>query len=159
MPQELEPNHAPRRYSLAHLTALSLSPPELIDIASKAGYQDVSLRLLPAAPGGIAYCLMDNAAMLKDTLAAIDGTGVKVFDLEIVRLAPAFNAQDYVRFFETGARLGAQAVLVGGDDEDKKRCADSFAALCEVAAPFGLSAQIEFMPWTAVPNLRDARQL
>lgn len=159
MSQRLNPNHAPRRYSLAHLTALSLSPPELIDVASKAGYQDVSLRLLPAAPGGMAYRLMDDSAMFKATLTAIEATGVKVFDLEIVRLGPEFDAKDYVRFFEAGARLGAQAVLVGGDDEDRSRRADSFASLCEAAAPFGLSAQIEFMPWTAVASLRDAKQL
>lgn len=151
--------HPARRYSLAHLTALTLTPSQLIDVAAKAGYQDVSLRLLPASPGGITYPLMDDAPAMKETLAAMKGSGIKVFDLEIIRLTAQFDPRDYRRYFEAGAELGAQALLVGCDDKDPIRRADSFAALCEAVEPFGLSANIEFMPWTAVANVRAAKQL
>ncbi|MBN3846001.1 MULTISPECIES: sugar phosphate isomerase/epimerase [Burkholderiaceae] len=143
-------------FSLAHLTALSLTPPELVSVAAQAGYDEVSFRLLPATPGGPAYSLMTDAAMLKDTLARMADTGVRVFDLEIIRLGERFDARDYLHFFETGAKLGARAVLVGCDDSDPVRRAQAFAALCELSAPFGLTANIEFMPWTAVKRLRDA---
>src|SRR5208282_897659 len=33
-------------YSLAHLTAITLSPPELVGIAARTGYQKVGLRLI-----------------------------------------------------------------------------------------------------------------
>ena len=46
-------------------------------------------------------------------------------------------------------------MLVAGDDRDEARLAQSFAALCEAARPFGMAADIEFMPWTAVPNLEQ----
>ncbi|RKP53319.1 sugar phosphate isomerase/epimerase family protein [Pararobbsia silviterrae] len=146
-------------FSLAHLTALSQTPPELVSVAAQAGYDDVSFRLLPAAPGGIAYSLMTDAAMLDDTLARLRDTGVRVFDLEIVRINDTFDPRAYLSFFEVGAKLGARAVLVGCDDRDPVRRADAYATLCELAKPFGLSADIEFMPWTAVKNLRSAVQL
>jgi sugar phosphate isomerase/epimerase len=93
---------------------------------------------------------------LRETLARVRGTGVGVFDLEIVRLGEHFDASPLLSFFEVGAKLGARAILVAGDDRDEARLGQSFAALCDAARPFGLTANIEFMPWTAVPHLRSA---
>ena len=50
-------------------------------------------------------------------------------------------------------------MLVAGDDPDEARLTASFAALCEASAPFGLSADIEFMPWTKVPDARTASRI
>lgn len=149
----------PTVYSLAHLTALGLPPPQLIGVAARTGYQKVGLRLAPAAPGGMAYPLMHDARLLAETLACAKDLGVGVFDLEIVRVGPNFSAADHLPFFEVGAKLGAKAMLVAGDDEDEARLTASFAALCEAAAPFGLSADLEFMPWTKVPDARTALRI
>ena len=146
-------------YSLAHLTALSLPPPQLITLAARTGYDKVGLRLLPAAPGATAYPLMRDAGALADTLARSADTGIGVFDLELVRIGAGFEPDDYLAFFEVGAKLGAKAVLVAGDDADETRLASSFAALCEAAAPFGLSADLEFMPWTKVADARTALRI
>ncbi len=146
-------------YSLAHLTALALPPAELVAVAARTGYQHVGLRLAPAAPGGLAYPLMHDAPALADTRARLEDFGVGVFDLEIVRVGPGFRASDYLPLFEVGARLGAKAMLVAGDDADEARLAASFASLCEAAAPFGLSADLEFMPWTKVPDARTALRI
>jgi len=145
--------------SLAHLTLLALAPPQLIAVAARTGYGKVGLRLLPAAPGAVAYPLMEDKAALAETLAAGAGTGVGVFDLEIVRLGAEFRADALLPFLETGARLGARAMLVAGDDPDEARLTASFAALCEAAAPFGLTADLEFMPWTRVPDARTALRI
>ncbi len=146
-------------FSMACLTALNLSPPQMLRVASRTGYAGVGLRLLPAVPGGTAYPLMDDARLLEATLAAIAETGVAVFDLEIVRLDDRFDVGRYRRFLEVGQRLGAKAVLVGGDDPVRSRLIENFARLCEVAAPYGLSCELEFMPWTAVKNLAAAKDV
>jgi sugar phosphate isomerase/epimerase len=36
---------------------------------------------------------------------------------------------------------------------------DRFGRLCELAAPFGLTIDIEFFPWTHVPNLSEATEV
>lgn len=41
-------------------------------------------------------------------------------------------------------------------DPDRGRLIDRFGALCDLAAPFGLTIDIEFFPWTDVPNLSQA---
>jgi sugar phosphate isomerase/epimerase len=149
----------PPIFSLAHLTLLDLPPAELIAVAARTGYQKVGLRFSASNPGGTAYPLMRDARALADTLARIRDTGVGVFDLEIIRIGAGFRASDYLPFFEVGARLGAKAMLVAGDDADEARLTASFAALCEASAPFGLSADLEFMPWTKVPDARTAMRI
>ena len=91
--------------ALAHLTALELSPPELISVAASAGYQRVGLRLLAVASGAPAYPLMDDPAMLRETLERIAATGVMIADLEIVVLKPDTDVAAFRPFLETGARL------------------------------------------------------
>lgn len=142
-------------FSLAQLTVLDVPPPQAVAIAARTGYQHIGVRLLPATPGGAAY-LMDEPKLLRETLAAMADTGISVFDLEIVRLAPDTDVSSFTRFFEVGQALGAKAILVAGNDPDEGRLIDSFAAFCEAAAPYGLSGDLEFMPWTEVPDLATA---
>jgi sugar phosphate isomerase/epimerase len=146
-------------FSLAALTVLELAPPALIDVAAACGYEHVGIRLLPAMPGGIAYRLMDDAAELKETLARLDATGITVADLEVVAFRPETEIAAFSAFFETGARLGAKHILVAAYDPDLGRFADRYAKFCEAAAPYGLTADLEFMPWTFVPDLATANQI
>ena len=145
-------------FSLAALTVLDLAPPALIDVAASCGYDAVGIRLLAAMPGGIAYPLDDKAA-LKETLARLDATGIKVADLEVVALRPETEITAFSSFFETGARLGAKHILVAGYDPDLGRFSDSYARFCEASAPYGMTADLEFMPWTNVPDLATATSI
>jgi sugar phosphate isomerase/epimerase len=145
--------------ALAALTTPELPPPEMISVAARTGYERVGLRLIPVAPGSWAYPLMHDPAMLRETLVRIAGTGVTVGDLEIAMLTPDTDVAAFLPLLETGARLGARHVLVAGYDPEESRLVESFAAFCDAAAPFGLTADLEFMPWTAVPDLAAAMRL
>jgi sugar phosphate isomerase/epimerase len=146
-------------FSLAALTALELSPIELIEVAAACGYDHVGLRLLPAMQGGVAYPLMQDDAALRETIARLDATGVTVADLEVVAIRPETEIAAFSAFFEAGARLRARHVLVAAYDPDLDRFADRFAGFCAAAAPYGLTADLEFMPWTSAPDLATARRI
>ncbi len=148
-----------RPFSLAYLTAAPLSPPEAVTLAAKLGYQHVGLRIVPAAPGGDFAPLLEDRALLRDTLQRIAANGVKVFDVEIIRIGRDFRAETTGQFLDICAALGAKAILVAGDDTDEARLTASYAAFCDAAAPYGLTADLEFMPWTAVPDCKTARRI
>lgn len=148
-----------RIWSLAYLTAAPLSPPDAITLAAELGYAAVGLRALPAAPGGEASPLIEDIALLRETRRRSRETGVAVFDMEIVRLGTGFSVESVKPFLEACGALSARAVLVAGDDPDESRLVDSFAAFCEASTPYGLTADLEFMPWTAVPDCRTARRI
>lgn len=148
-----------RPLALGALTVLGMTPPDIVSLAAECGYDYAGLRLLPATPGGIAHPLMHDRKMLDETLARIRDTGVGIFDLEIVRIDAQFDSKAMQPFLETGAELGAQCILVAGDDPDLGRFSDNFAAFCDAAAPFGLKPNLEFMPWTRVPDLGTALEI
>ena len=76
---------------------------------------------------------------------ALAHTGVTVAAIEIARLKPETDVAS-APFFERGRRLGARSVLVAGDDPEEARLTGRFAALARLAAGFGLTVDLEFMP-------------
>lgn len=120
----------------------------------------VGLRILPAAPGSEPdYPLLDDGATLREVRAVLADTGVTVGDVEIIRLKPENDWDLFARFCARCKALGARHVLVAGDDPGRARLTDSLARFCDIAAPHGLTADLEFMPWTAVPDLETALQV
>ena len=148
--------HSLPPFSLAHLTVLDLAPPQMIELAARLGYEHVGIRILPTISGSIAYPLMNEPELLRETLARIADTGVSVFDIEIVRFEVDFEASHLLPFLEVGATLGAKAILAAGLDPEESRLTTAYASLCEAAAQFGLTVDLEFMPWTKVPDLATA---
>ncbi len=143
-------------FSLAALTALELSPPELVDVAFACGFEAVGFRLLAATPGGTSYPLMDDPGRLRETKSRLDATGVRLADLEVVAFRPDTIVGSLEAFLEAGRELGARHTLVAAYDPDLSRFSDRFAEYCELASRFGLTADLEFMPWTQVPDLNTA---
>lgn len=145
-----------RPVSFSFLTGHGASPEEAIEIASATGYDYVGLRLLPAAPGGLAFPLMDEPMRLRAVRSRLNDSGMKVFDVEMIRIGPSFDPTSYVPFFAAAQELGARSILVAGDDPDEGRLTNSFVDLCEAAAPFDLSMDLEFMPQSDLKNLSAA---
>lgn len=145
--------------SLAALTVLELTPPQMVEVAAQAGFTRVGLRLVPATPEEPFTSLLKDHALRRNTLAALRETGVRVMDIEILRLRPDTRVADFLPVLELGSVLGASEVLIAGNDDDERRTVDNFAALCDLAAPLGLHPHLEFMPWTGVPDLPAARRI
>ncbi|WP_432257306.1 sugar phosphate isomerase/epimerase family protein [Cupriavidus sp. TMH.W2] len=143
-------------YSLAYLTSNTLTPPQAIQLAATLGYRFAGLRLVPNAAGAPRQALIGCPDILRETQAVQRDTGVGVFDLEIIRIGADFDPRASLPLLDVGAALKARAVLVAGDDTDPARLADSYARLCELMLPYGMTADLEFMPWTAVPDARAA---
>lgn len=146
-------------YSLAHLTALSLSPPELIDAAAAAGYQYVGLRLTKVTMEEPHYPLAHDPALMRATKTHLAATGVQVLDVELARLTSSDNPRDYRRFLETGAELGARHVIAQLPDANFDRKVERFAELCELAQPFDLTVDLEFPSWTETGTLDEAARV
>jgi sugar phosphate isomerase/epimerase len=145
-----------RSLSLAALTVLELSPPEMVVCAAEAGYSHVGLRLLPATTEEPVYPVIGDTPMVREIARRLATTGVQVLDVEILRLKPGTDVNDYRAVLETGARLGARHVLIAGNDPDESRLTERFAALAALAAPLHLSLALEPMPWTDVRDVNAA---
>jgi len=148
-----------RTFSLAYLSSHRCSPQEAVQVAAQSGYNHVGFRLWPNAPKAPQQHLIGNPQALKETLAAMNDTGIGVFDLELIRINESFDAHTWDALYEIGAQLKAKAILIAGDDPIESRLTDNYAKLCEAMKPFGMTADLEFMPWTAVPNATSALRI
>jgi sugar phosphate isomerase/epimerase len=148
-----------RPISLAALTVLELTPPEMVDCAAEAGFSHVGIRLLPATPTEPQYDIVGDTPLLREVERRLADTGVKVLDVEIFRLKPDTRVSDYEAAIATAARLGASELLLAGNDPDEARLIDSFAAFCDLAGSYGLGADLEFMPWTDAKDLPQAARI
>jgi sugar phosphate isomerase/epimerase len=142
-----------RPMSLAALTVLELTPPEMVTCAAEAGFSHVGIRLLAATPTEPQYDIVGDTPLLREVERRLADTGVKVLDVEIFRLKPETRVADYEAAIATAARLGASELLLAGNDPDEARLIDTFAAFCDLAGRYGLGACLEFMPWTDVKDL------
>ncbi len=159
MPAFPDAKPAPRAYAVAHLTVLSLPPLELIDAAADAGYDLVGLRGLRVTAEEPLYPLATDKALRDEVKRRCAATGVRVWDLEVVRLDGTAAPESFRPLLEAAADLGARHVIVHVYDRDAVRAAAAFARLCELAAPLGVCLQIEFIPWSQVPGLEAAADL
>ena len=97
--------------------------------------------------------------MRRETRHRLDATGVILFDAATCRLEPDSRLEDFRAMVEAAAYLGARRVDVNGNDPDRARLTDQFAALCALCAEHGLGVGIEFMMSTQVKTLGDALAL
>lgn len=148
-----------RIFSLAALTVLELSPPDMVEAAARAGYSHVGLRLVPATEQEQHFPLVADASLRRQTQARLRDTGTKVLDLEILRLKPDTCVADFKAILDVGAELGGTELLVAGNDPDESRLTERFAHLCDLAADYGIYPHLEFMPWTEVRDLRQAMRV
>ena len=132
-------------YSLAHLTVQPCTPPEMVKIAIKTGYQYVSLRMKSLAAHDLVYPLMDNREMMRETKRIMADTGIRVHDIEIVCIDPATEPETYTPFFEAGGELNARSVITLITDPNCNRATERFSRLCELAEPYGLNLDLEFV--------------
>jgi sugar phosphate isomerase/epimerase len=146
-------------YSLAHLTVLTLAPPEMVDVAARVGYKYVGLRLTQVTPTSPYYPLITDRALMKETKARLAATGIGVLDVELARMDPANDPKSYVPLLEAAAELGARHVITQLPDSDRKRATDCFAAICDLAQPLGLGIDLEFTSWQEAPGLTEATRV
>ncbi len=149
----------PRELSLAYLTVLGASPPDMVAMAAQCGYRNVGLRLIAVTPEEIHHDLVTNKVLRRDTKALLNYTGVHVLDVELVKLYPDTRIWPFEPYLEAAADLGARHVIVGGYDPDASRLTENFARFCDLAARYDLSANLEFVTWTDVPDLITAASI
>jgi len=110
--------------SLAHLTVLSLPPPEMVSVAARTGYQAVGLRLIAVTPDSPGYPLMDDAAAMRETKVRLDDTGLRVGDIEFVKITPDIDIAALEPFAAAGAELGARHIIAAPYDPDLGRLSE-----------------------------------
>jgi sugar phosphate isomerase/epimerase len=142
--------------SLHQLTALDAPPARLIELAGRSACEHVCLfTYVPEAARG-RYPLV-TASDVPDLRARMEGDGVSLCNLEVFPLDGREDLAAFAQALETGAALGATKATahvhnISGSQEAVAR----FAAFCDLAAPFGIAAGLEFNAFSGVGDIVSA---
>jgi len=150
------------QFSLAQLTTLGCTPPEMTYIAARAGYDFVSLRLIPMGVLGEAACQPVDRQVIRKTKAALDETGIKLLDIELARILADRDPKTYVPAMEAAAELGARHVISSAwttDRSDRDFIVERYAQICDLASPLGLTVDLEFPTFSRLTNLQEAADI
>ncbi len=135
------------RIALASGVVPEFGPVETIRAAVTAGFDAVGLWAEPETW---------TAATLRETTAALAGSGLDLIDVEVIWIKPDSDLAMHKRTIDIGAELGAKHVLCVSSDPDMGATAARLAALCEHAEPSGIRVALEFGIFTEVKNLAMA---
>ena len=146
-------------YSLAHLTLIGATPPELVYIAARAGFDAVSPRFIPMhVPGEFTQAPTDKA-QIAATKTALATTGLKVLDVELARITEDVDPRSYAAALDLGGELGAQRMIMSAwtkSRDDRNFLIDTYGETCDLAAPYGISVDLEFPSFSRLRTLDEA---
>lgn len=146
------------RYSLSYLTVPGVTPPEQTHIAARTGYDYASYRLYHLGVAGEPDIDPTSPQIIRETKQALAQTGLKCFDIELMRILRGQDPRDFVRAFEAGAELGASHAICSAWTDvrnDRSYIVDTFAEICDLAAPFGLTVNLEFPAFSRLTTLEE----
>jgi len=148
-----------RPLSLHQLTALELTPVELIDLAAELECSHVGLfTCLPQARGVIFPCVAtdEQEAAVKERLSA---TGVRVNNAEVFSLHAGSVAAQQEDALSRAARLGARMATVHVHEQSPEIARSLLRDFCDLAAAQDLRVALEFTSFSATRSLSSALQL
>lgn len=145
------------QFSLAQLTILSYSPPEMTRIAARAGYDFVSFRTiymgLPNEPN---YDLAANSDLFRETRQALSETGLGLHDIELAKIDDETDPRRYLPALEIAAELGCKHVISSVWTPKRDFALDCFREICDMARPLGINVDLEFMVFSEIKTLTEA---
>lgn len=145
-----------KKFSLAYLTIPGTNPMDQIRIAKEAGYDYVSLRTIPMhLPGEPEFLLDKDPALFEATRKALKEYDMPLMDIELARVRPDLDIDEYEPAFEKAAELGGTDVLGSIWTRDKAYYVEKVGRIAEMAKKYGLCYNVEFLPWAGVRNLQE----
>jgi len=134
------------RLTLAHLTVIGLTTPEIVTLAADIRCEGVALN--PGTNnvdlGGPISRLDTDPAVRRATARALDATGVEVDLIDSIGIGPAFSLAETAVVLEVFRELGARRFNIFVMDNEMSRVSENLAALCELAKGIGMLPVLEF---------------
>lgn len=143
--------------SLAALTILDAGPIGQVYAAKEGGFSCVGLRLQPllSTDQTIVGDVQKEAALLR----ALEETQMKVLEIGVFPLKASTKAGDFAAVVAFSAKIGARYLVCPIEDDDKARRVETFRAVCDLAAPYGMDVLVEFNPYSGCRSLAEAAEL
>ena len=134
--------------SLAAGVLPEFEPPEVVSAAAAAGFDMAGVWFDPGTW---------SPARAREVRRQLDGTGVGALDMEPIFVTP--DGDCGFELIDAAAAVGARNVLTVSRGLEPARFADRFGALCDHAAPAGITVVVEPTLLYSVATLAEAQHV
>lgn len=152
-----------RRLSLSPSTVLPCGPLEQIAAAVEAGFESAGLRIVPSLPTDID--VMADRDLQRAIRQKVAATGIRIFDIEVIRVAPRMDLSSVERLLDFASTLGAEwlastsLALADYRAEDEPSLVERLGELGDLTAKFGMGLMLEFMAFRGLRTIGDAARV
>lgn len=147
------------RLGLDLLSAFGMPPVEYVGLAADLGCSHVTTGLI-GLPWRLdrfpAWSLRDDAALRRETRAAMADRGVRISVVSGFSLRADADVRDMAAEMDIAAELGAAQLGTVGMDRNLARAHDQLAALTEMATARGMQVVLDYAPHQAIGDLASA---
>jgi sugar phosphate isomerase/epimerase len=146
------------RLGIEPLSVFGLPPVAFVDLAADLGlrYIAITLTAMPNEYGYPPFSLRDDAALRRETLAALHDRGVSISLGDGFVIREGVDMRDRAGDIAIMAELGAARVNSVSFDPDLSRSVDQLGTVAELAAASGMETTLEFGPTLSIANLPTA---
>lgn len=144
--------------TLGYLT-LDAPPADTIDAAGTAGFASVGIRISGRWRDDPWTPVIGNRKAIADLRTRAADQGVRLSNISSYHIYPHVTVDDLARVMETSAELGAGTVVTNGYDPDLDVYVEKLQRYCELGNAAGVRVGIEFMKYSEVRTIHDARRV
>ncbi len=104
-------------------------------------------------------CRAEDKQMVQATKEAIKNTGIRVGELELVRILDGMNPRAHEPAMALAAELGGNRVITSvwlSEPADRNYIVDCYVELCDIADQYGLTVDLEFPTFSTLGTLHAA---
>jgi sugar phosphate isomerase/epimerase len=148
----------PMRKTIAHLT-LGTTPGKAITAAAKAGFEGVGIRICGRFVGDQSFQnIIGDQSEIRRLRRLCEDTGIAISNISAFQFYPGLT-EDYLKsVVETAVDLRADTLVVNIFMTDRAESLALFAAYDALATSVGMRLVLEFLPYSAIRTLQNARQ-
>jgi sugar phosphate isomerase/epimerase len=106
-------------------------------------------------PGEPEFLLHKDPQLFQSVKEALNEYDIPLLDIELARIRPDIDVNEYEPAFEAAAKLGATDILGSIWTRNRRFYQEQAGQISEMAAQYRLNYNIEFLPWAGVRNLQE----
>jgi len=144
--------------TLGYLT-LDAPPADTIDAAAAAGFTSVGIRITGRRRADPYAHVVGNRAAIADLRHRAADQGVRLSNISAYHFYPDVTDDDLQRVMETVIALGSGIVVANSYDPDENAYVEKLARYCDAGRVAGVRIAVEFMKYSAVRSIEDARRV
>ena len=144
--------------TLGYLT-LDAPPADTIDAAAAAGWSSVGIRITGRRRADPYAQVIGNRAAIADLKKRAADQGLLLSNISAYHFYPDVSLDDLARVMDTVIDLGSKIVVANSYDPDEGAYVEKLRRYCEHGRAAGVRVAVEFMKYSAVRSIHDAKRV